>query len=179
VQYRKLGSSELSVSEIALGSWLTYGGGVDRDAAEACVRRALDEGVNLIDTANVYSGGRAEAFLGEVLRDVPAALRFVCFEPLLEDLGAIDLSGISWVITAGETGPSARRMEEAWVLAIRDRCREAGVPFFFKQWGGVLKRQVPMWLESAELRPLVVGFEAANIGHGGTGALYVLMRRAR
>jgi len=71
VRYRKLGSSELSVSEIALGSWLTYGGGVDRDAAEACVRRALDEGVNLIDTANVYSGGRAEAFLGEVLRDVP------------------------------------------------------------------------------------------------------------
>jgi len=71
MQYRKLGRSELTVSEIALGSWLTYGGGVGRDAAEACVRRALDEGVNLVDTANVYSGGRAEAFLGEVLRDVP------------------------------------------------------------------------------------------------------------
>lgn len=69
--YRKLGRSDLTVSEISLGSWLTYGGGVDRDAAEACVRRALDEGVTLIDTANVYSGGRAEELLGEVLRDVP------------------------------------------------------------------------------------------------------------
>jgi aryl-alcohol dehydrogenase-like predicted oxidoreductase len=71
MRYRQLGSSALNVSEIGLGSWLTYGGGVDRDTAEACVRRALDEGINLVDTANVYSGGRAEAFLGEVLRDVP------------------------------------------------------------------------------------------------------------
>jgi aryl-alcohol dehydrogenase-like predicted oxidoreductase len=69
--YRKLGDSGLSVSEISLGSWLTYGGGVRAEAAEACVRRALDLGVNLIDTANVYSGGAAESFLGEVLRDVP------------------------------------------------------------------------------------------------------------
>ena len=71
MQYRKLGSSDLSVSEISLGSWLTYGGGVDRAAAEACVRRALDEGINLLDTANVYSGGKAESFLGEVLAGVP------------------------------------------------------------------------------------------------------------
>ena len=71
MRYRRLGRSELQVSEIGLGSWLTYGGGVDRDTAEACVRRALAEGVNLVDTANVYSGGRAEAFLGDVLRDVP------------------------------------------------------------------------------------------------------------
>jgi len=70
VLYRKLGRSDLSVSEIGLGSWLTYGGGVDRTAAEACVRRALDDGVNFIDTANVYSGGRAEEFLGEVLGSV-------------------------------------------------------------------------------------------------------------
>lgn len=71
MQYRKLGSSDLSVSEISLGSWLTYGGGVDRATAEACVRRALDEGINLIDTANVYSGGKAESFLGEALEGVP------------------------------------------------------------------------------------------------------------
>lgn len=71
MQYRKLGRSDLSVSEIALGSWLTYGGGVGRNQAEACVARALDLGVNLIDTANVYSGGAAEELLGEVLRSRP------------------------------------------------------------------------------------------------------------
>jgi aryl-alcohol dehydrogenase-like predicted oxidoreductase len=71
MNYRTLGASDLSVSEIALGSWLTYGGGVERAAAEACVRTALDAGINLIDTANVYGRGAAETFLGEVLRDVP------------------------------------------------------------------------------------------------------------
>jgi aryl-alcohol dehydrogenase-like predicted oxidoreductase len=69
--YRKLGASDLTVSEIGLGSWLTYGGGVGADRAEACVRRALELGINLVDTANVYSAGAAESFLGEVLRDVP------------------------------------------------------------------------------------------------------------
>jgi 1-deoxyxylulose-5-phosphate synthase len=71
MQYRKLGRSDLSVSEIGLGSWLTYGGGVGRERAEACVRRAFDLGVNFIDTANVYAGGAAESFLGEVLKDRP------------------------------------------------------------------------------------------------------------
>ena len=59
------------VSEVSLGSWLTFGGGVGRDRAEACVRRAFELGINFIDTANVYSGGEAESFLGEVLRDRP------------------------------------------------------------------------------------------------------------
>ncbi len=71
MHYRKLGASDLVVSEISLGSWLTFGGGVSRGAAEACVRAAFDAGINFIDTANVYSGGAAEEFLGEVLRDVP------------------------------------------------------------------------------------------------------------
>jgi len=71
VNYRKLGWSGLEVSEIALGSWLTYGGGVPRAQAEACVRRALDLGINFIDTANVYAQGAAESFLGEVLAGVP------------------------------------------------------------------------------------------------------------
>ena len=71
MRYRRLGASELQVSEISLGSWLTYGGGVGRDQAEACVRRAFELGVNFIDTANVYATGGAESFLGEVLRDRP------------------------------------------------------------------------------------------------------------
>ena len=71
MKYRTLGRSDLQVSEISLGSWLTYGGGVDRRAAEGCVQAAFDAGINFIDTANVYSGGAAESFLGEVLKDVP------------------------------------------------------------------------------------------------------------
>lgn len=71
MRHRKLGSSGIQVSEIALGSWLTYGGGVSRRQAEECVARAFDQGIDFIDTANVYSGGAAEAFLGEVLAGRP------------------------------------------------------------------------------------------------------------
>jgi len=68
---RKLGSSGIEISEISLGSWLTYGGGGARAQAEACLRRAMDLGVNFIDTANVYALGAAETFLGEALAGVP------------------------------------------------------------------------------------------------------------
>jgi 1-deoxyxylulose-5-phosphate synthase len=71
MRYRKLGRSDLTVSEVSLGSWLTYGGGVERERAEACVRRAFELGINFFDTANVYALGAAESFLGELLRDVP------------------------------------------------------------------------------------------------------------
>src|SRR5437762_2215325 len=71
MRYRRLGSSDLEVSELSLGSWLTYGGGVERDKAEACVAKAFDVGINFIDTANVYATGGAEAFLGEVLASRP------------------------------------------------------------------------------------------------------------
>ncbi|HZQ88683.1 MAG TPA: aldo/keto reductase family protein [Gaiellaceae bacterium] len=67
MRYRPLGSSDLQVSEISLGSWLTYGGGVDATEAEACVAKAFEVGINFVDTANVYAGGRAEEFLGQVL----------------------------------------------------------------------------------------------------------------
>src|SRR6266568_8719510 len=69
--YRQLGDSGLRVSEIALGSWLTYGGGVGREQAEACVAAAFDAGINFIDTANVYARGGAEEFLGDVLASRP------------------------------------------------------------------------------------------------------------
>jgi aryl-alcohol dehydrogenase-like predicted oxidoreductase len=71
MRYRQLGSSDLQVSEISLGSWLTYGGGVGSDQAEACVAAAFDAGINFIDTANVYARGQAEEFLGGVLADRP------------------------------------------------------------------------------------------------------------
>jgi len=71
MQYRQLGDSDLRVSAIALGSWLTFGGGVERRRGIACVRAALDQGINLIDTANAYGRGAAEEFLGEALAGVP------------------------------------------------------------------------------------------------------------
>jgi aryl-alcohol dehydrogenase-like predicted oxidoreductase len=71
VLYRRLGSSDLNISEISLGSWLTYGGGVSNRQAEACVDKAFDVGINFIDTANVYGGGGAEEFLGAVLARRP------------------------------------------------------------------------------------------------------------
>lgn len=70
------------------------------------------------------------------LRRTPAATRFLSCEPLIDSLGTLDLSGINWVIAGGESGPQARPMEAAWAEAIRDQCSAAGVPFFFKQWGG-------------------------------------------
>jgi protein gp37 len=73
------------------------------------------------------------------LRQTPAKFRFLSIEPLLEDLGEIDLSGIAWVIVGGESGPGARPMKREWVVSIRKQCRKQHVPFFFKQWGGVRK----------------------------------------
>jgi protein gp37 len=77
----------------------------------------------------------------EHLRDTPASVRFLSIEPLLEDLGTLNLHGISWVIVGGESGPGARPLEKDWVLRIRDQCLAANVPFFFKQWGGVRKKE--------------------------------------
>lgn len=75
------------------------------------------------------------------LQAAPAAVRFLSIEPLLEDLGELNLSGIHWVIVGGESGAGARPIKEEWVLRIRDQCRNASVPFFFKQWGGVRKSE--------------------------------------
>jgi protein gp37 len=75
------------------------------------------------------------------LQQSPAAVRFLSIEPLLEDLGEIDLDRIHWVILGGESGAGARPMNKEWVLSIRDQCGRAGVPFFFKQWGGTRKNK--------------------------------------
>ena len=73
------------------------------------------------------------------LQNAPAAVRFLSVEPLLEDIGNINLGGIAWVIVGGESGPGARKMDRNWVVSIRNQCCRASVPFFFKQWGGVRK----------------------------------------
>jgi protein gp37 len=73
------------------------------------------------------------------LRQTGAKIKFLSCEPLIGPLRNMNLAGIDWVIVGGESGPGARPMKEEWVLDIRDQCLEAEVPFFFKQWGGVIK----------------------------------------
>ncbi|MBS0575067.1 MAG: phage Gp37/Gp68 family protein [Proteobacteria bacterium] len=72
----------------------------------------------------------------DLLRDIPASIRFLSCEPLLEDLGRLDLSGIHWVIVGGESGSRARPMDASWATRIRRQCEAQDVCFFFKQWGG-------------------------------------------
>lgn len=88
-----------------------------------------------------------------ILAGIPAKVRFLSCEPLLEDLGDLPLKGIDWVIVGGESGPGFRPIEIPWITAIRDQCRKAGVAFFFKQWGG--------------LRPKALGRELDGVTHDG------------
>jgi protein gp37 len=81
------------------------------------------------------------------LRQVNAAVRFLSLEPLIGPLSDLNLQGIHWVIVGGESGPGARPMEPEWVLDLRDQCRAVTVPFFFKQWGGVVKKRNGRQLE--------------------------------
>ena len=108
MEYRKLGSSDLVVSEISLGSWLTYGGGVAREEAEGCVRAAFDAGINFIDTANVYSGGQAEELLGEVLRGIPRD-RYVLATKLYFPMSQTD-HGLSAAQVRKQLDASLRRL---------------------------------------------------------------------
>lgn len=85
----------------------------------------------------------------DLLRAASVAVRFLSVEPLLEDLGMVDLGGISWVIVGGESGAGARPMKLEWVRSIRDQCATAGVPFFFKQWGGVRKAETGRELDGS------------------------------
>jgi protein gp37 len=90
--------------------------------------------------ANVWMGVSVESrkylYRLDDLREVPAAVRFVSFEPLLGPLGHINIGGIHWVITGGESGPGSRPIDSDWVRAIRDACQADGAAFFHKQWGG-------------------------------------------
>lgn len=95
--------------------------------------------------ANVWMGVSVEnqsySFRIGHLVETRAHVKFLSLEPLLGPLPDLDLQGIDWVIVGGESGPGARPMAEEWVVDIRDQCLAANVPFFFKQWGGVRKKQ--------------------------------------
>lgn len=94
---------------------------------------------------NVWMGVSIEtqeyAYRSRLLRTVPAAVRFLSVEPLLGRIDRLPLKGIHWVIVGGESGPGARPMKQRWVENIFNQCRDHGVPFFFKQWGGVQKHR--------------------------------------
>lgn len=122
--------------------WHTYQVLTKRAARMRDVTRALPR--HLVEQQNIWLGVSVEdRKYGlpriAVLREVPAAVRFLSIEPLLQDLGELDLTGIHWVIVGGESGPGARPMEERWVRSIQEQCKAQEVPFFFKQWGGVQK----------------------------------------
>jgi protein gp37 len=100
---------------------------------------------------NVWMGVSVEnsKYVGRIddLRRTGARLRFLSLEPLLGPLRGLNLQGIDWVIVGGESGPGARPVRESWILEIRDQCQEAGVAFFFKQWGGQNKKKAGRLLE--------------------------------
>jgi protein gp37 len=100
---------------------------------------------------NVWQGVSVESerYLDRIdaLRRTGAAVKFLSLEPLLEALPNLDLRRIDWVIVGGESGPAARPIEKSWVIDIRNKCKRAGVAFFFKQWGGVQKSKTGRTLE--------------------------------
>lgn len=99
------------------------------------------------------------------LQQAPAAVRFLSVEPLLEDLGEINLEGIHWVIVGGESGAGARPMQKEWVLSLRDQCERAQVPFFFKQWGGVRKSKTGRELDGRTYDALPVRSQFPVLEH--------------
>jgi protein gp37 len=94
---------------------------------------------------NVWMGVTVEnqAYIKRIddLRKTPAQLKFLSMEPLLGSISNIDFTGLDWVIVGGESGPGSRPLKEGWVVQIKDQCDAVGIPFFFKQWGGVNKKK--------------------------------------
>ena len=113
-------------------------------------------------TENIWMGVSVESedYLSRIddLRATPAHIKFLSIEPLLGPLPDLDVSGIDWVIVGGESGPGARPMLEEWVLDIRDRCRKARAPFFFKQWGGVNKKKAGRLLKGRTWDEMPISF---------------------
>lgn len=101
--------------------------------------RLIDLNNKLNWTSNITMGVSVEnqevANRIEALRSTDAAMKFISFEPLLGSVTNLNLEGIDWVVVGGESGTTARKMEEEWVLGILEQCKKAGIPFFFKQWG--------------------------------------------
>lgn len=107
--------------------------------------RTAELSKKILWTENIWMGTSVETmkYTNRInqLRKTGAKVKFLSLEPLLGPLPKLNLKKINWVIVGGESGPGARDMDEKWVLEIRDQCKKAKVPFFFKQWGGVNKKK--------------------------------------
>jgi protein gp37 len=105
----------------------------------------LEYSLKLNWTSNIWMGVTVEDRKAtrriDYLRRTNAAIKFLSCEPLISDLGKLDLQKINWVIVGGESGPKSRPIKEDWVLDIFNQCKSADIPFFFKQWGGVNKKK--------------------------------------
>ncbi len=116
--------------------------------------RAAELAKHFTWTDNIWMGTSVESAIYthriSSLREIEAKIRFLSCEPLLGPIPKLPLDGIHWVIVGGESGPGARPMEQAWVEQIRDTCVAKGVPFFFKQWGGVQKSKTGRKLRGRE-----------------------------
>lgn len=135
--------------------------------------RALELAPRLPWPRNVWLGASVEnqKYVHRVntLRRIPAAVRFLSCEPLIGPLPRLPLKGIHWVIVGGESGPRARPMERDWVVQIKAQCEDAGVAFFFKQWGGVRKSETGRELDGRtwdEMPREAVACEASPITMG-------------
>ena len=142
-------------------------------------KRLADLAPDLNWPPNVWMGVSIETakylWRADHLRQVAAAVKFLSLEPLLGPLGTIDLSGIHWVIVGGESGPGARPIEAMWVKEIQKQCGANGVPFFFKQWGGVRKKQNGRvlggrtWDEMPAPRETLPDSRRPSVSLGGSG----------
>lgn len=101
--------------------------------------------------ANIWMGVTVESsdYILRIdhLRETDACIKFISFEPLLGPIRDVDLTGIDWVIVGGESGPGARPIRDSWVIELCNQCQNAGIPFFFKQWGGFNKKKAGRELE--------------------------------
>jgi len=111
---------------------------------------------------NIWMGVTVEAvdykYRIDYLRCTGANIKFLSFEPLLGDLGELNLDGIDWVIVGGESGPGSRPIEIGWVRNIREQCLAQNVPFFFKQWGGINKKRTGRLLDGKTWDEMPIGF---------------------
>ena len=107
--------------------------------------RMLELSKSLPWPENVWMGVTIESnkylYRADNLRSIPAAVKFLSIEPMISQVNDLDLTGIDWVIVGGESGQSARSIEEEWVINVRDKCISLNIPFFFKQWGGRNKKK--------------------------------------
>jgi protein gp37 len=111
---------------------------------------------------NIWMGVTVESadykYRIDYLRYTGANIKFLSLEPLLDDLGELNLNGIDWIIVGGESGPGARPMKIEWVRDIREQCTVQNVPFFFKQWGGINKKKAGRVLDGKTWDKMPIGF---------------------